>query len=92
MGTKKITITLDERQVALIKDLVDSGKASSMSGFVQHAVGIALDDIAGGGALLAEALERSGGPLTDEERIWADEVLSPARPPGQAAEDHRCAP
>lgn len=75
MATKKVTVTLDEGQVARIKDLVDSGKAPSMSGFVQHAVGLALDDIAGWGALLAEALERSGGPLTDDERTWADEVL-----------------
>ena len=46
-----------------------------MSGFVQHAVGIALDDVAGWGAMLAEALQESGGELSREERRWADEVL-----------------
>ncbi|MCA1702785.1 MAG: ribbon-helix-helix domain-containing protein [Actinobacteria bacterium] len=60
MAMKKITITLDEDQVARIRSLVDSGQASSVSGFVQHAVGVSLDDVAGWGAMLAEALERTG--------------------------------
>ena len=40
-----------------------AGKASSVSGFVQHAVGVALDDVAGWGAVLAEALVATGGPV-----------------------------
>lgn len=79
MATKKVTVTLDEVQVTRIRDLVDSGKASSVSGFVQHAVSLALDDVAGWGAMLAEALEGSGGPLTDDERSWADQVLNSGR-------------
>ena len=35
----------------------------------------ALDDVAGWGAMLATALEETGGALTDGERAWADEVL-----------------
>lgn len=75
MATRKVTITLDEDQVTRIQGLVASGAASSVSGFVQHAVGVALDDVAGWGAVLAEALERTGGALTAEERAWADDVL-----------------
>ena len=75
MATKKVTVTLDEGQVDKIRALVESGTTSSVSGFVQHAVGIALDDVAGWGALLAEALRETGGPLSDEERSWSDDIL-----------------
>ncbi|MGH9188865.1 MAG: hypothetical protein ACRD0Q_02345 [Acidimicrobiales bacterium] len=75
MATRKVTITLDEVQVGRIRALVESGTATSLSGFVQHAVGVALDDVAGWGALLAEALRETGGTLSDEERAWADEIL-----------------
>jgi len=75
MATVKVTVTLDEDQLANIRSLVASGGAPSVSGFVQHAVGVALDDVAGWGALLADALTRTGGPLTQEEREWADEIL-----------------
>jgi len=75
MVTKKVTVTLDEGQLDRIRALVDSGTASSVSGFVQHAVGVALDDVAGWGALLADALRDTGGELSAEERRWADEAL-----------------
>jgi len=81
MATRKVTITLDEAQLERIRGLVDAGSARSVSGFVQHAVGVALDDVAGWGAVLAEALTASGGPLSDDERAWADAMLAatPAR-------------
>jgi Arc/MetJ-type ribon-helix-helix transcriptional regulator len=75
MASKKVTITLDEAQLDRIRALVEAGAAPSISGFVQHAVGVTLDDVAGWGALLADALQETGGPLSDEERSWADEVL-----------------
>lgn len=75
MATKKITITLDEDQVARIRGLVESGNAQSVSGFVQHAVRVSLDDVAGWGAILAEALAQTGGHLTADEREWADRIL-----------------
>jgi Arc/MetJ-type ribon-helix-helix transcriptional regulator len=75
MATRKVTVTLDEEQLARIRGLVSVGKAASISGFVQHAVSVALDDVAGWGALLAEALGKTGGELTTEERVWADEIL-----------------
>jgi len=70
-----VTITLDAAQLDRIRALVGAGTAPSVSGFVQHAVTVALDDVAGWGALLAEALRETGGALSDEERAWADEIL-----------------
>ena len=84
MATKKITITLPVEQVDRVRALVDDGRADSVSGFVKRAVGVALDDDAGWGAALAQALEESGGPLSPEERSWADEVLSGSKRPSQA--------
>jgi Arc/MetJ-type ribon-helix-helix transcriptional regulator len=75
MATKKVTITLDEGQLDQVRTLVAEGYASSVSGFVQHAVGVALDDVAGWGAMLADALRDHGGELSGEEQRWADSVL-----------------
>ena len=79
MATRKVTVTLDASQLDLIRKLVDAGSTPSVSGFVQHAVSVALDDVAGWGALLAEALRETGGPLTDDERAWADGLLGNRR-------------
>jgi len=75
MATKKITVTLDEGQLERVRRLVEAGKATSVSGFVQHAVSVSLDDVAGWGAMLAEALSQTGGDLTTDERAWADRIL-----------------
>jgi Arc/MetJ-type ribon-helix-helix transcriptional regulator len=75
MATAKITVTVGEDQLAAIRSLVESGKAKSVSGFVQHAVGVSLADVAGWGAMLGAALEQTGGPLTRKERAWADSIL-----------------
>jgi Arc/MetJ-type ribon-helix-helix transcriptional regulator len=85
MASKKVTITLDEDQLGRIRALVEAGTAPSVSGFVQHAVGVALDDVAGWGALLAEALRESGGALSGGERAWADEMLGTRKPPNKPA-------
>lgn len=74
-GTRKVTITLPVRQVETIRALIESGQADSVSGFVQHAVEVSLDDIAGWGALLAQALHETGGEMTAAERKWADKLL-----------------
>ncbi|HQV17539.1 MAG TPA: hypothetical protein PLC22_04340 [Gordonia sp. (in: high G+C Gram-positive bacteria)] len=68
-------MTLPVESVQAIRELVAEGKADSVSGFVQHAVAVSLDDVAGWGAMLAQALEETGGPLTAEEREWADRIL-----------------
>lgn len=81
MATRKVTITLDEAQLGQIRSLVQARAASSVSGFVQHAVSVALDDVAGWGAMLAEALRQTGGALSDEERAWADDVLGTSSRP-----------
>ena len=75
MATKKVTITLEDVQVEQIRALVASNKAASVSGFVQHAVGVALDDVAGWGSMLATALAETGGPISADERAWADAAL-----------------
>jgi Arc/MetJ-type ribon-helix-helix transcriptional regulator len=75
MATRKVTITLEETQLAAIRELVAAGKLESVSGFVQHAVAVSLADMAGWGAMLAQALEQSGGPLRAKERAWADSIL-----------------
>jgi hypothetical protein len=85
MAKKKITITLDASKLDAVHGLVDSGMASSVSGFIAHAVDVALDDVAGWGAVLAEALEATGGDLTEEERRWADRILSGDVKKGTAA-------
>ena len=51
-------------------------EAASVSGFVQYAVTTTLHDAAGWKELLESALEETGGPLTKEERSWADVILS----------------
>ncbi|HEY9351199.1 MAG TPA: hypothetical protein VIP75_10935 [Acidothermales bacterium] len=75
MATRKVTVTLHESDLARIREIVASGAASSVSGFVQHAVRISLDDVAGWAMMLAQALEETGGPITEAERAWADDVL-----------------
>lgn len=79
MATTKVTITLDDAQLASVRRLVAQRKADSVSGFVKHAVSVALSDMAGWGALLGAALEETGGALTAKERAWADSVLKPAK-------------
>ena len=75
MATTKVTITLEDEQLAAIREFVASGKTESVSGFVKHAVTVSLADVAGWGAMLGLALERTGGPLSAKERAWADSVL-----------------
>jgi len=80
MATAKVTITLQDNQVRAIRELVEAGRAASISGFVQHAVGNALADSAGWKEMLEDALRQTGGPLTKEERRWADALLDPPAP------------
>jgi Arc/MetJ-type ribon-helix-helix transcriptional regulator len=82
MATKKVTITLDAEQLQNVQKLVASGKADSVSGFVQHAVKVSLADVAGWGAMLGAALAETGGPLTRAERAWADSLINPRKTRG----------
>ena len=81
MASKKVTVTLDEIQLEQIRSLVRAGTTPTVSGFVQHAVAVALNDVAGWGAVLAEALRQTGGALSEDERAWADDVLGTSTRP-----------
>ena len=83
MATTKITITLPDDQVRAIRELLAAKKSASVSGFIQHAVGIALSDAAGWQTMLDDALLQTGGLLTQTERDWADAVLDPGQHPGK---------
>ena len=74
-----MTVTIDEDQLERIRAHIEAGAASNVSGFVQHAVGVALDDVAGWGEMLTGARRDSGGELSRHERRWADEVLGVKR-------------
>ena len=84
MATTKLTITLDNDQIDEVRRLVAAGKASSVSSFVRHAVGVALHDAAGWKEMLQGALQQSGGPLTKKDRAWADALLAPRPRKGRA--------
>jgi Arc/MetJ-type ribon-helix-helix transcriptional regulator len=77
MSTTRITVTLPDEQIHSIRELVAAGKAGSVSGFVKHAVSVGLFDAAGWRAMLDDALQQTGGSLTNEERKWADALLHP---------------
>lgn len=79
MATTKITITVPTEQAAQIRALVESGHASNTSAFVKHAISIALYDAAGWREMLGDALQQTGGPLTQKERAWADAILEPKK-------------
>jgi len=75
MATVKVTVTLTDEQLDRIRSLVEDGRAATVSGFVQRAVATALDETTAWAMLLSRALTETGGPLSDEERAWADSVL-----------------
>jgi Arc/MetJ-type ribon-helix-helix transcriptional regulator len=75
MATSKLTITLDDKQLREIKELVAGGESLSVSGFVKRAVHVALQDAAGWDEMLRQSLDETGGPMTKKERAWADSIL-----------------
>jgi Arc/MetJ-type ribon-helix-helix transcriptional regulator len=75
MATTKITVTLPDDQVKQIQLLVASGAAPNVSAFVKRAVDVALQDAAGWRAMLDDAMQQTGGPLTAKERAWVDSLL-----------------
>ncbi|HOK46722.1 MAG TPA: hypothetical protein PLA43_13705 [Bryobacteraceae bacterium] len=79
MAARKITVTLPHDQFKEIRALVTAGQAASVSGFVQHAVRVALSDVAGWREMLEDALQQTGGPLSKKERSWADALLYPRK-------------
>jgi hypothetical protein len=71
----EVAVRPSQRRAGICLTACSNAAARGVSGFVQHAVAVALDDVAGCGAMLAEALRATGGELTDRERAWADKVL-----------------
>lgn len=72
----KISITIEQDLLARVRLAVEVGNAPSVSAYIEHAVAgqlAAEDDF---GAMLAESLAATGGPLTDEERAAARRILS----------------
>ena len=64
MATVKITITIEKDQLQSIRDLVEQGTSASVSGFVQHAIRVSLNDAAEWKQMLEDSLQRNGGPMT----------------------------
>ena len=74
MAKRKITITVEEADLARIRALVDAGSVKSVSGFVQKAVTRSLD----ADRLLDEylaAVIADGGPLTESEVARLDDLF-----------------
>jgi len=76
MATRKVTITIEETDLARVRALVGEGQASSVSAFVQHAVRISIEDADLWAIELAQALAETGGPLTNAERAWAESWMN----------------
>ncbi len=76
MRAKKITVALPGNQLEEVRSLVKSGQSAGVSEFVSHALAIALADAAGWREMLDQALQETGGPLSQQEREWADAMLS----------------
>ena len=72
---RKVTVTLPNESVETIRDMVALGRTDSISAFVQHAVAMELENVDTWRLMLGQALEETGGPLTDQERAWADAVF-----------------
>ena len=83
MATVKITVTLPKEQVEEVCALVAAGRAASVSAFAKHAIAVALLDAAGWREMLDDALQQTGGPLTNKERVWADAILTRKRGSGK---------
>lgn len=79
MATTKITITLPDDQLEEIRKRVAAQESASVSGFIQQAVQKSLENAAEFRAMVDEALNATGGPLTPKERAWARRMLAPQK-------------
>lgn len=71
----KITITLRPDVLADVRERVAAGTSRSVSAYVEHAIVGQLAAEADFDSLLAEMLTETGGPLTEQERATARQVL-----------------
>jgi Arc/MetJ-type ribon-helix-helix transcriptional regulator len=72
MTKAKVTVTMDKGLLAKVKRAVDEGRSPSVSAYVEQAVRQWILEEETTGHFLNEMLDRSGGPLTDEEREQID--------------------
>ncbi len=76
MATRKITITLPDRQLEEIRKRVAAQQCPTISGFIQQAVQKSLENAAAFRAMVEEGLQATGGPPKRRERAWARKMLS----------------
>ena len=76
MPKAKVAIRLEADQIDEIRGLVAAGQTASVAAFVKQAVDGALGDAAVWREMLDEALQQTGGALTQAEKDWADAILS----------------
>jgi Arc/MetJ-type ribon-helix-helix transcriptional regulator len=71
---EKIAVSIPADLAGRAREAVKKGRAASVSAYVTAALEerVKLDDL---DDLLGEMLAETGGPMTDEERAWADGVL-----------------
>ncbi len=74
MATRKITITVEEPDLERIREMVKAGTVKSVSGFVQQAVTRCLDADRLLNDYLAAVIAQ-GGPLTESESGWLDDLF-----------------
>jgi hypothetical protein len=67
---------LAESQLEEIRKRVAARDSPSVSGFIQEAVQRSLENAAEFRTTVAEALQKTGGPLKPKERAWARKMLS----------------
>ncbi len=73
MTRRKIAVTVPEELMERVEQEVAEGRAASVSAYVSDAIAQYTDGD-GLGVVLAE-MEKESGPITDEERAWARQVL-----------------
>ena len=74
----KIAVTLDQDVLARVRAAVAGGRARSVSAYVEHALAGQLAAEAEFDAMLAEILDATGGPPTDQEWAAARRLLDGA--------------
>jgi hypothetical protein len=74
MTSAKVAVSLPLLVLADARRAVRAGRAASLSAYVADSIAerVKLDDLE---ALLTEMLLETGGPLTAQERRWADKAL-----------------
>jgi Arc/MetJ-type ribon-helix-helix transcriptional regulator len=75
MTKAKVTMTMDKDLLARVKQAIDSGRAPSVSAYIEKAVEHWLIEEESAEELVDDMLEESGGPITADERVWADRIL-----------------